>query len=72
VVETIYSSSSSRLDIDAHIFINLFQDLTNAIALVVGNVTVDSKVIAMTSSILRIYRLSLSKVFIKVGLRVYS
>jgi hypothetical protein len=65
-----YPSSSPELGTDAHIFLDLFQDLTGAILSVVGDVSVDSEALAVTSSILKIYRLSLSKMLI--GLRACS
>ena len=48
----------------------LFQNLTGAIFLVVGDVIVDSKVSVVISSISRISRLSLSDMLIEVVLRI--
>ena len=69
VVEPAHQGSSPRLDNGACIFLNLFQDFTGAILLVVGDVPVDSEAPVVTSSISRICRLSLLKVLIEVGLR---
>ena len=53
VVEPTYPGSSSRLDTGAHIFLNLFQDLTVLFFSVVGDVSVDSEAPVVTSSISR-------------------
>ena len=71
VVEPAQQGSSPRLGTDARIFLDLFQDLTGAIVTVVGNVAVDIEAPVVTSSILRICQLSLSEVFIGVGLHAY-
>ena len=69
VVEPAHQGSSPRLDNGARIFLNLSQNLTGAILLVVGDVSVDSEALVVISSISRICRLSLSEVIIGVGLR---
>jgi hypothetical protein len=48
-------------------FFDSFQDLTDAILPVVGDVPVDSEATMVTSSILRICQLSLSEVLTEVG-----
>jgi hypothetical protein len=50
---------------DALIFLNLFQNLTVTDLLVVDDVLIDSETCVMISSISRICRLSLTKVFIE-------
>jgi len=48
MVEPVHLDLSPRLDTGAHIFLDLFQDLT-AILSVVGDVLVDSEVPVVTS-----------------------
>ena len=68
MVEPTHQGSSPRLGTSARIFLDLFQDLTSAILLVVGDMFVDSEAPVLTSSISRICQLSLSEVLIRVGL----
>lgn len=71
MVEPVHPDLRSRFNIDTRIFLNLFQDLTGVILLLVGNVPIESDAPVMTSSILRIYRLCLSEVLKGVGLHGY-
>ena len=59
---------SPRLRTGAHILMDLLLDLTDIILTVVGEVLFDSEVPAVTSSILKIYRLSFSEALIGIEL----
>ena len=59
-----------RLCTRAPIFLNLFQNLTVAILLVIGDVPIDCEASVVTSPILRICQLSLLEVLVEVELRV--
>ena len=69
MVKPAHQGLNPQFGTSAHIFLNLFQDLTGDILSVVGNVLVDSKTSVMTSSISKICRLGLSEVLIWAGLR---
>jgi hypothetical protein len=69
VVEPVHQSLSLRLGAGAHIFFDLFRDLTNFILSLVGDVPVDSEVQMVTLSVSMICGLSPSEVLIEVGLR---
>ena len=58
MLELDHPGSSSRLGMCACIFLNLVPDLTGAILLFVGDVSADSDVPVVTSSISRICRLN--------------
>ena len=51
MVKPVHSGLSSRLDTGVRIFLDLFQDLTAIVLLVVGDVPVDSEAHVVTSSI---------------------
>jgi hypothetical protein len=68
VVEPTHHGLSPRLGTGARIFLNLFQDLTSVILLVVDDVSVNSETIVVTSSIPRIHWFSLLVVLVGVGL----
>jgi len=59
-----------RLCTSAPIFLDLFQNLTVAILLVIGDVPIDCEASVVTSPILRICQLGLLEVLIEVELRV--
>jgi len=59
-----------RLCTSAPIFLDLFQNLTVAILLVIGDVPIDCETSVVTSPILRICQLGLLEVLIEVELRV--
>jgi hypothetical protein len=69
-VELIHLDLSFRLSTGARNFLNLFQDLSGAILLVVGDMPIDNEARVVTSSISRTCRLNLSKVLIGVELCV--
>jgi hypothetical protein len=68
VVKHVHLGLRSRLGMDARVFLDLLQDLTGPILLVIDDVPVDSDTSMVTSSISRICRLSLSEVLIGVRL----
>ena len=51
----------SRLDIGVRIFLNLFYNLIGVILSMVGDISLDSEALKVTSLILKVYRLSLLK-----------
>ena len=61
--------SISRLDIGVCIFLNLFYNLTGVILLMVGDISMDSEALKVTSLILKVYRLSLLKMLVWIKLR---
>jgi hypothetical protein len=66
VVEPVHQGSSPQLGIDARSFLDLFQDLNDAILSVVGGMLVDSDALMVTSSISKIcWLINLSNVLIE-------
>jgi len=55
----------------ASTFLNLFQNLNSVVHSVVSDMSVDNEMPVMNSSISRVCRLSLSKMLIGLGLRVW-
>ena len=71
MMEPVHPGSSPRLGTGARIFLDLLQSLTSTILSVVDDVLIDSEAYVVTSSISKIYWLSLLNTLIGVGLHAY-
>lgn len=67
-VEPAHPDSSTRFSMGAYIFLDLSQDLTDTILLVADDMPDDSEMLMVTSSVLRICRLTTLKMLIGVEL----